>query len=188
VPKLQNYRPVNRNNYKEPLLWAFDSKPKSIYIAASTVNQATALRLALRLQRAGFEITSRWLEFDFSEYTERDPWLHRQERERCELWGKRDVEDLEKADTLVLLSNVPSSKGGFHVELGYFLGKGRNVLVVGEKPNVFFWTDPIRFMLDTEDVADFLSHPDHGKVPPTYESFEVTSNATIQLGEEGVDF
>lgn len=164
--KLPNYRPINRNSYKEPLLWAFDSIPKNVYVGASVANQTTALRLAMQLQRSGFNITSRWLEFDFSKFDEhKSPWNDRVERDRCELWGKRDIEDLEKADTLVLLADVTSSKGGLHCELGFFLGKGRNVLVIGDRPNVFFWTDPIRFMLDIEDVSAFLAHPDHGKVP-----------------------
>lgn len=162
--ELKTYRPA-LNNYRSHCVWAFGSRPKYVYVAASVANQTSALRLAMQLQRAGLEVTSRWLEFDFSTYAEMNPFIHTVERERCETWGKRDLEDLERADTLVLLADVPSSKGGFHVELGFMLGKGRNVLVIGERPNVFYWTDEIRFLASLDGVVDFLMHPDHGKVP-----------------------
>ena len=143
-------------------LWRLDVKPKDIYVAASLLNQENALRFSLRLQDAGFQVTSRWLRRDFSKKPTKDDWPAYVALE--EEMGKMNVENLEAADTLVLLSDVPSTSGGFCVELGYFLGAKRtNIVVVGERPNVFFWTDSVRFTPTTDGLVEWLLDQSHGR-------------------------
>lgn len=159
-------------------VWAFNTKPSKVYVASSVDNQNHAIRVALRLVRAGLTVTSRWLDINFSSDSNRNPWESSTSRERNEEWGQRDIEDMTAADTLVLLANVSSSSGGYHCELGYFLGKGGNVLVVGDRRNVFYWTSRVQYLPDDSSLLEFLMHPDHGKVPESTE-FGLTNLGTI---------
>ena len=50
------------------------------------------------------------------------------------------------------------------MELGYFLGARRtNIVVVGERPNVFFWTDSVRFTPTTDGLVEWLLDESHGR-------------------------
>jgi hypothetical protein len=170
-------------------LWRLDVVPKNIYVAASLANQYAACRLSLQLIDAGFCATSRWVRRDFS----RKPcnWTAFVALE--EEMGKVNVEDLERADTLVLLSDVESTSGGFHVELGFFLGAKRtNIVVVGERKNVFFYTEHVRFAATVEGLVEWLSSPEHGRqatssgvgasVPRPL--FEFSNDATVTFTKE----
>jgi hypothetical protein len=77
--------------------------------------------------------------------------------------GRIDVEDVLSADTLIILANQPSSSGGYHVELGLFLGAGKtNAIVVGERRNVFYWTEHVRFTHSVDGLVEWLQSPEHG--------------------------
>ena len=55
-------------------------------------------------------------------------------------FAQDDIEDVEKADALVLFTERPYSdkgRGGRHVEFGYALGKGKEVYIIGPRENVF---------------------------------------------------
>ena len=152
-------------------LWRLDVEPRNIYVAATLPNQAAAMRLALQLQDAGFVVTSRWLRVDFAMRPKADAidlaHSHWHEyKQFMERMGRVDLEDLEKSDTLVVLADVPSATGGYHVELGYFLGsKKTNVVVVGNRPNVFFWTERVRWTLGAEGLVEWLLDGSHGRTP-----------------------
>ena len=143
-------------------MWRLDVKPKDIYVAASLLNQENALRFSLRLQDAGFQVTSRWLRRDFSKKPTKDDWPAYVALE--EEMGNIDVEDVLRSDTLIILANTPSSSGGYHVELGLFLGANKpNIIVVGDRPNVFYWLKDVRYTLGTEGLIEWLGDPAHGQ-------------------------
>lgn len=147
-------------------LWTLDVKPHRIYVAASLAAQGDAAKLALQLKDAGFIVTSRWIRADFSHMINpNEAWAaHKAQQEQ---WGALDLNDLSDADTLVILANVPSSSGGFHAELGYFLGAGRkNIIAVGERPNVFFWTEDVRWKCSVNGLVEWLQSPEHGCYQP----------------------
>lgn len=132
----------------------FSTAPKKIYVAAPTNRQHEALRVAFDLQCRGFEVTSSWLTFDFNLQRPSDDAA---EAERCRFWGQKDVEDLERADTLLLMAEYPSTSGGYHVELGYFLGAHRsNILVVGNRPNVFYHHHTVKYVDNADYAVGFL--------------------------------
>ena len=155
-------------------LWRLDMAPKNIYVATTILNQGEALRLASELQRAGFNVTSRWLEHDHSGRPTKDDWAaHVMDRE---WYGNLDLEDLEMSDTLIILADKPSATGGYHVELGYFLGANRsNIIVVGDRPNVFYWLEDVRYVHCTRDLVEWLKDPSHGQgltLPPVLDEFK----------------
>jgi hypothetical protein len=129
------------------------NRPEAIYIAASLDAQAAAMRLALQLIDAGFLVTSRWLRRDFS--TRPSEWYKRVpfEMEMCDI----DVEDVMRADTLVILTDEPTTSGGLHVELGMFLGANKsNIVAIGKRLNVFFWHEDVQFMQNVETLVTWL--------------------------------
>lgn len=142
-------------------LWRLPVKPRNIYVGASMNNTSEARRLCILLQDAGFQVTSRWLRSDYKDRPEREDFQEFAKFE--EKNGEMDIEDLERADTLILLAGVPSSAGGFHVELGYFLGaKRENIIALGDRPNVFFWTSTVRWCYDAANLIWWLRSEDHG--------------------------
>ena len=142
-------------------LWRLDSKPQKIYVAAPLPNKVLARKFANELIFAGFGVTSRWLDRDFSRRKTLD-WSASVAID--EEMGAIDVEDVLMADTLVILANEPSSSGGYHVELGIFLGARKtNIIVVGERSNVFYWTEHVRFTHGVEGLVEWLKSPDHGR-------------------------
>ena len=133
---------------KLPRYWNLSQCPKSIYIAASMNNESEARRLALELSSHGFNITSRWLMMDFADRPSRsdsgEPWRKFALFEKS--MGVVDFQDVTEADTLIVLSDVESSSGGFHVEFGCFLGARKdNIVVIGQRSNVFYYNDSVRY-------------------------------------------
>jgi hypothetical protein len=158
----KDYIPRSGLSFISDRMWALDSRPLNIYVAAALSNQGAAARLALELQDAGFIVTSRWLRHDFSNTPTKGAWQAYRNLE-IEMAGV-DFEDLERSDTLIVLADVPSTHGGFHVELGAFLGaKKTNVIVVGDRPNVFFWSPCVRFTWGLKGLVDWLCSSEHGK-------------------------
>jgi hypothetical protein len=153
-----------KNKY-EDRLWPLESQPRVIYIAASLTDQLPAAQFALKLISLGFEVPCRWLHNNFISRPSEGNWPEFPIFQ--EYWGNLDLEDLERSDTLVILTEHQSTSGGYHVELGYFLGsKRRNILVVGQRPNVFFFTENVRFIQSTEKAAEWLAKPIHGAIEP----------------------
>lgn len=144
-------------------MWKLDYKPKAIYIAASinAVGQAGALWLSL--QKAGFQVTSSWIAIDHEEIQQNAALSRDQYVKMHQRMGSQDVFDLNRSDTLIVLTDVPSTSGGLHVELGYFLGTNkRNIIVVGPRLNVFFWHQAIRWTPAADGLIEWLQRPEHG--------------------------
>lgn len=148
-------------------MWRLDERPRHVYVAATLSEQGAAARFALQLIDAGFNVTSTWLREDFSRRPRQaDDWRRFVQFE--EQMGCVDVEDVRRSDTLIVLVHEPSASGGYHVELGMFLGAGKtNIVVVGERPNVFYWTEHVRFCRDTEGLVEWLSSLEHSVVEPS---------------------
>ena len=190
-------------------MWVLEAAPRNIYVAATISEQGVAARFALQLIDAGFCVTSRWLRNDFTrvpnvsklgdrvnlhpqllDHHEKVLWESWKKYEAQ--WGEQDLEDLERSDTLVVLAHEPSKTGGFHVELGYFLGARRdNIVVVGNRPNVFYWTPSVRWTRTTEGLVDWLRAPIHGAIlaPPPVEAatYRVYTDSTGEIKREVID-
>lgn len=104
----------------------------NIYLAARF---SLASRMRWRradLRQYGYEVTSRWIDYDTR------PDLP----SNCEMISSKDLEDIEKADLVIVDALQSSTRGGLHTELGYALGLGKEVWVIcygTSDDNVFFW-------------------------------------------------
>jgi len=128
----------------------FDEHAEAVYVAGSFTSQCDASKLALWLQARGLQITSQWL----WEAKMLDPANPVNPGEYALKECNRDLADLARANTLVVLADIPSSTGGFWFELGWWYGQGRqNICVIGsDRANVFLWAPGVRWF---PDVAAF---------------------------------
>ena len=75
--------------------------------------------------------------------------------------AKRDLEDILEADILILLANLRprSNKGGRHVEFGFALARGKRVMVVGSRQNLFHYLPNVEVFSTWKHCLDSLCNP-----------------------------
>jgi nucleoside 2-deoxyribosyltransferase len=97
----------------------------TIYVAAAWAWREQAQELAKVLHQSGHRVTSRWLDE-----------IH----EIGAVGARDDLEDIDAADTLVLMTmpiGTMFSSGGRMVELGYAIARRKNIVLLGERENIF---------------------------------------------------
>lgn len=103
-----------------------------VYLAARYEKKLSLLNLAAALEKDGHQITSRWIQMPKAE----DDDTKAEAAQAC-------LDDIDAADCLVLLSENHAEiceRGGRHVEVGYALAKGKLIVVIGERENLFHWS------------------------------------------------
>lgn len=99
-----------------------------LYLAARFDDRAKMESVADRLKTFGFEITSSWV-------------YGGEEGLTPEGIATLDLTDVDKADTVVSFTHprgsLQSNGGGRHVEFGYGLARGKGLVLIGERENVF---------------------------------------------------
>lgn len=111
-----------------------------VYLSGSYSDKLVLTMKASELVTADVFITSRWLFRTEAAVKTSSEWRE---------VGMEDLEDIESADTFILVTGAPSTGGGLFVELGYALAKGKRVVVIGElKGNPFYWLDAVERVPD----------------------------------------
>lgn len=122
------------------------------YIAARYGRKAEAKALAVRLIKLGHEVTSTWV--DQAE----DEMLYTEGPQAAGNFARKDYAEIDAADGLVALSEDETNtwgRGGRHVEFGYAAGRGKRLIVVGPKENLFHYDpdvdlyDSVKLFLDS---------------------------------------
>ena len=111
-----------------------------VYLAADYSLKDELYILALILEAADLEVTSRWIRAK----NEPIAGLSQERRREC---AEIALEDIRAADVFVLVNpgeHANSGTGGRHVELGYALGLGKPVVVSGDRTNVFHSLPQVR--------------------------------------------
>lgn len=67
-----------------------------------------------------------------------------------------DLEDIRRAEWVILLNSGPSTTGAMHTEVGYALGLHKVVIVVGPKTMVFHHLPLLTVVAKIEDVLAFV--------------------------------
>ena len=125
----------------------------AIYVAARYDIRERLLHTVVRpLNAAGHRVTSRWISAD-----ENSPVLDADDLSTDLAAGitpgTECLDDIRQADVIAIFTDAPSSTGGYHVELGYALGLGRPIVVIGPTPNIFYSLPSIT---RHTSVTDFL--------------------------------
>ena len=133
-----------------------------VYLAARYDRRDELREYRKELNSWGVEVTSRWLD-------EHEP-LNSQMGEHSEEFyittARVDLEDVDSADTIIFFSENPLEgfrRGGRHVEYGYALKAGKNIIVAGPKENVFHYgTGAVHYDSFKELMEDFkLTREEH---------------------------
>lgn len=104
------------------------------YIAARYDRRRDMQLIVPLLEAVGIGVQATWLDGSHEGFT--DPAI----LAACASW---DLADVALCDLLVFFSEHPDvgfTSGGRHVELGYALGRGKRVVVIGPAENVFHHT------------------------------------------------
>ena len=99
-----------------------------IYIAGSWGARAQLRGYADQLVRAGHTVTSTWL----YEAEPEGVWADHGAK-----IAKRDLTAIDQSSLVLVSTKNPSTSGGYHVEMGYALGKYLQVWTVGPRDNGF---------------------------------------------------
>lgn len=100
-----------------------------IYLAAPFADRRKMELVAISLAARGHTITARWVYGGEDGLTREDI-------------AKLDLDDVDAADTVVSFTfprGTPSTGGGRHVEFGYALARGKRLVVIGHRENVFHY-------------------------------------------------
>jgi len=93
-----------------------------------------------RLELRGHEITSRWLKAP---------------DEMNDNYAREDLQDVADAEMLLALHPdgwEDRGTGGRHVEFGYALALGKQVVLVGKRSNIFHHLDCVRVIERVEEL------------------------------------
>lgn len=95
------------------------------------------------LEVNGHEVTARWVNGNHEWEGQNDDYIPEGEAAR---YAMEDLADIDGADLLIAFTEEPDSgfsRGGRHVEMGYALGKGVPIWIVGPRENVFANLDQV---------------------------------------------
>jgi hypothetical protein len=125
----------------------------TVYVAARFDTRDRLLEeVVLPLHAAGHEVTSKWL-LAASDEPVLDADDLAKDVSAGVVPGTECLDDIKRADAVVVFTDAPSSTGGYHVEFGYALGLGKRIEVVGPPLNVFH---ALPSVTRHATVADFL--------------------------------
>lgn len=105
----------------------------------------------------GIAVTSRWLlgGHEFVGIPDDEIAIEHQAQ-----FARDDLEDIEAADMVVCFTEPSRSgpaRGGRHVEYGYALARGKDILIVGHRENVFYCLPDADFAPDWRSARAFLN-------------------------------
>lgn len=108
----------------------------NIYIAARYSRKEEMKTVRDALQKAGFAVTSSWLDEPHGANTK----LSELSDALNEEYAQVDIDDINRSDRILFFSeSVLTPRGGRHVEFGYALAQGKPIDVVGPKENIFHY-------------------------------------------------
>lgn len=130
-------------------------KQPSVYLAARYARIDEMRSIAESFRGRGIFVTSRWLK----EGVDPNHSIRTLSAEYMQTSARHDLEDIDAADYLVLFSEDPDEKfvrGGRHVEFGYALAKGKKIIVVGPKENIFHYEPNVLHTTFSWHAADYI--------------------------------
>lgn len=135
-----------------------------VYLASMYSTRSEINTYAKDLRKVGIEVTSTWLK----EPHATDTQIYELRPDKNEEYAVADLRDIDRADWFVFFSkspDIPTIRGGRHVEFGYALASHKPILVVGPKENIFHylsevehvdtWEAALMYLINAEDENEF---------------------------------
>jgi hypothetical protein len=104
-----------------------------IYLAAGHDRKREMCRYRDQLAGYGHHVTSRWI--DLHEYMGPDEIL--EDPAKASELAIDNIADILSADLVLVFTDTPSTYGHRHTEFGAALMSGKQILIIGQKENVF---------------------------------------------------
>jgi hypothetical protein len=129
---------------------------QKVYLAARYDRRDELREHRKVLNSLNIYVTSRWLD-------EQEPLNSQMGQHSEEFYietARVDLEDVDAADTIIFFSENPLEgfrRGGRHVEYGYALKGGKNIVVVGPRENVFHYGIGATHFDSFEDLRAIIS-------------------------------
>lgn len=111
-----------------------------IYIASQYSNREMIKKMIVPVvEQLGMDVTSRWLTTPESSVSDQDKTINNQKwLDHCNKMAPIDLEDIDRAHSVLFVPDDYNSTGGMWVELGYALAKGKIIIWYGQQlANVF---------------------------------------------------
>lgn len=118
-----------------------------IYIAAMYSRMEEMRGPAATLRRLGHEVTARWIDGAEATLDERPSG------------ALMDLEDIDRADAVVSFTQPFGSLykgGGRHVEFGYGVAKGKRLIVIGDREQIFHHLPQVEVFKSLDEALAFL--------------------------------
>ncbi len=130
-----------------------------IYLAAQYGAKDELLAVAAKIEAIGHTVMSSWLQ-------EPPKWTGPESVTEEQLRDIRDnaLEDIRASDMIIAITPtaletpIEKNSGGRHHEFGYAMAKGLDMMVVGDKENLFHHFHA--YCCDIETMLDALRHPE----------------------------
>lgn len=130
-----------------------------VYLSGQFEDGTRLCEVRQQLQAAGHSVTSRWLDSAAAgpaTAQASDPGADT----RLGGIARQDFEDVDRSDVVVVFNPAEAcsiGRGGRHVETGYALARGKRVIVVGARGNVFHWLPEITVVPDWPALLALLA-------------------------------
>jgi len=118
------------------------SRKPILYLAARYQLKEDIAEHAAELQSMGYRVTSTWM----SEPHDGNISMKDVDEETLAEYAARDLLEIDEADLFVFFSEdpeTPTKRGGRHVEFGYALAKGKEIVAIGPRENIFHYLEAI---------------------------------------------
>lgn len=129
----------------------------NIYLASRFSRRHECHALGKQLEKYGYKIVSRWTLPDSDHIVASGISQIAADKER-ERFALEDLEDIDKCDIVVsLMEDEPrnNTRGGRHVEFGYAIAKGKELVVIGCRETVFHHLPEVHHFETVEDYLCF---------------------------------
>lgn len=115
-------------------------------MAAPFQERAAVAAVVGLLGQCGIEVTSRWIPNPANDFNDTA--------------AREDFDDVDAADMLILWNPedwATRGTGGRHVEYGYAAARGKQLVIVGSRTNMFHHLDSTRHFADTPALLAWLT-------------------------------
>lgn len=136
-------------------LGMYTERAPVVYLAAPWQYRDSMIEQKKYLEDIGITVNSTWLSPEDTD----DLTKLANEDEKCREVAERDLAEIDAADAVIVYSYAEMhgrGSGGRHVELGYALARGKRVIGVGTKENVFHRLGQIEWTTTTVEASRLI--------------------------------